>query len=78
VRGSADEQGAVRHRAQGRGEGQEGKSLFLIIQLLPQFDFSHRTLKPDIFDHPTLTTAHNWPSAVLMSGFNFLYSQFSP
>jgi hypothetical protein len=33
----------------------------LTIQLLPQFDFGHRTPKPGIFDHPTLKTVHNGP-----------------
>jgi hypothetical protein len=40
----------------------QGKSPFLTIQLLSQFDFGHRTSKPDIFDHPTLETVHNCPS----------------
>jgi hypothetical protein len=40
----------------------KGKSPFLTIQLLPQFSFGHQTSKPDIFDHPTLKTVHNWPS----------------
>jgi hypothetical protein len=40
-----------------------GKSLFLTIQLLPQFDFGHRTSKMDIFDHPTLKTVYNGPSS---------------
>jgi hypothetical protein len=35
---------------------------FLAIQFLPQFGFSYRTSKPDIFDHPTFKTVHNWPS----------------
>jgi hypothetical protein len=39
-----------------------GKSPIWTIQLLPQFGFGHRTSKPDIFDHPTLKTVHNWPS----------------
>jgi hypothetical protein len=39
-----------------------GKGPFLTIQLLPKFSFGHRTSKPDIFDHPTLKTVHNWPS----------------
>jgi hypothetical protein len=43
-----------------------GKSPFLTIQLLPRFSFGHQTSKPDIFDHPTLKTVHNWPS----SGFD--------
>ena len=33
-----------------------GKSPFLTIQFCPQFDFGHRTPKPDIFDHPTIKT----------------------
>ena len=37
----------------------EGKNLFLVIQLLSEFDFGHATLKPFIFDH----------SAVLKGGF---------
>jgi hypothetical protein len=37
------------------------KSPFLIIQLLPQYGFGHRTPKPGIFDHPTLKTVYNWP-----------------
>jgi hypothetical protein len=48
-----------------------GKSPFLTIQLLPQFSFGHRTSKPNIFDHPTLKTVHNWPSGGLAGGFNF-------
>jgi hypothetical protein len=39
-----------------------GKSPFLTIQLLSQFGFGHRTSKPDIFDHLTFKTIHNWPS----------------
>jgi hypothetical protein len=42
------------------------KSLFLTIQLFPQFDFGHRTPKPGIFDHPTLKTIYNWS----LSGFD--------
>jgi hypothetical protein len=34
----------------------------LTIQLLPRFDFGHRTSKPDFFDHPTLKTIQNLPS----------------
>jgi hypothetical protein len=34
------------------------KSLFLAIQLLPEFDFSHPTPKPGIFDHSTVKTVH--------------------
>jgi hypothetical protein len=32
------------------------------MQLLPKFDFGHQTSKPDILDHPTLKTVHNWLS----------------
>jgi hypothetical protein len=39
-----------------------GKSLFLTIQLLPQFSFGNRTSQPNSFDHPTLKTVHNWSS----------------
>jgi hypothetical protein len=47
----------------------KGKGPFLTIQLMSQFDFGHRTSKPNIFGHPTLKTVHNWPSG----GFhNFL------
>jgi hypothetical protein len=37
----------------------KGKSLFLTIQLLPQFGFGYQTSKPDMFDHPTLKTVHS-------------------
>jgi hypothetical protein len=53
---------------------QGGKDPFLIIQLLTQFGFSHRTSKPDIFYHPTLKTVHNWPLVALIGGFNFFLS----
>jgi len=39
-----------------RFSGIEKKSPFLTIQFWPQFDFGHRTLKSDIFDHPTIKT----------------------
>jgi hypothetical protein len=38
-----------------------GKSPFLTIQFLPQFDFGHEASKIGIFDHLILKTIHNWP-----------------
>jgi len=36
----------------------EGKSLFLTIQLLSEFDFGHATPQPGILDHQTIKTVH--------------------
>ena len=36
----------------------KGKSLFLAIQLLPEFDFDHATPKPGILDHRNIKTVH--------------------
>jgi hypothetical protein len=36
-----------------------GKSPFLTIHLLLQFDFGHRTSKPGIFDYAAFKTIHN-------------------
>jgi hypothetical protein len=41
--------------------GKSSKSIFLTIQLLPQFGFDYRTSKTDIFDHLTLKTVNNCP-----------------
>jgi hypothetical protein len=49
------------------------ENFHLTIQLLPQSGFGHRTLKLDIFDHPTLKTVHIDHRSVLMGGFNFFY-----
>ena len=38
----------------------EGKNLFLVIQLLSEFDFGHATSKPGILDHRTIKTVHIW------------------
>jgi hypothetical protein len=56
----------------------QGKSPFLAIQFLTQFDFGHRISKPSIFDHTTLKTVDNWPSGCFVKWFKLFYLQFSP
>jgi len=36
----------------------KAKSQFLVVQLLPEFDFGHATPKPGILDHRTIKTVH--------------------
>jgi hypothetical protein len=38
------------------------RSSFLAIELLSNFDFDHRTRKPEIFGPRTLETVRFWPS----------------
>ena len=40
----------------------KGKSLFLAIQLLAEFDFDYATSRSGILDHQTIKTVYIWPS----------------
>jgi len=48
------------------------KNIFLTIELSPESGFGHQTLKPNIFDHPTIKTGHIWSLRWFQGQFLFL------
>jgi hypothetical protein len=44
-----------------------GKKSIFNHQTIVKFGFAHLTLKPEIFDHPTIKPVHIWPSGDFFS-----------